>query len=160
VRTGSEPSQARSPLRLRLGLCVFGLCCALAGVLGSAVVGAPAGWVIGFGVLGLVALVDLAFVVRRIRQGPHFQPGRSVPPYRPVDAAAAIPADGRRPAPMPVRRRWYLLLMAVCLLLFVFAWTWVRLYSVTAAVVMSVIASAIPPLAAIVANAGSPITRR
>ena len=50
------------------------------------------------------------------------------------------------------RRRWYLALMGVCLLLIVLAWNVVRLYSTTAAVVMSLVAAIIPPVAAIVAN--------
>ena len=29
--------------------------------------------------------VDFAVVVRHIRQGPHFQPGRDVPPYEPPE---------------------------------------------------------------------------
>ena len=44
--------------------------------------------------------------------------------------------------------------MGVCLLLIVLAWNVVRLWSTTAAVVMSVIAAVIPPVAAIVANWG------
>jgi hypothetical protein len=42
--------------------------------------------------------------------------------------------------------------MGVCLLLIVLAWNVVRLYSTTAAVVMSLVAAVIPPVAAIVAN--------
>jgi hypothetical protein len=44
--------------------------------------------------------------------------------------------------------------MGSCLLLIVMAWSWVHLVSKVAAVVMSVVALAIPPFAAIVANAG------
>jgi Protein of unknown function (DUF3099) len=51
-------------------------------------------------------------------------------------------------------RRPYLILMGTCLLLIVMAWTWVRLLSDVAAIVMSAVALAIPPFAAIVANAG------
>jgi Protein of unknown function (DUF3099) len=50
------------------------------------------------------------------------------------------------------RKRRYLALMGVCLLLIVLAWNVVRLYSTTAAVVMSLVAAVIPPVAAIVAN--------
>jgi hypothetical protein len=50
--------------------------------------------------------------------------------------------------------------MAVCLALVVAAWAFVRIYSVTAAVIMSVVAMVIPPLAAIVANAGDEASRR
>jgi hypothetical protein len=52
------------------------------------------------------------------------------------------------------RKRWYFGLMGVCVLLIVLAWNVVRLWSTTAAVVMSVIAAVIPPVAAIVANWG------
>jgi disulfide bond formation protein DsbB len=70
-----------------------------------------------------------------------------------------------RPAPQPrrtsPRRRYqrYFLIMGTCVLLIVLAWTWVRFYSVTAAVIMSIVASVLPPLAAVVTNADSPILR-
>ena len=48
----------------------------------------------------------------------------------------------------------YFALMGTCLLLVVNAWTWVRLVSVPAAVVMSVVAMVLPPMAAVVANYG------
>jgi hypothetical protein len=44
--------------------------------------------------------------------------------------------------------------MGICLTLVILAWTVIRLYSVTAAVVMSVVAMLMPPVAAMVANAG------
>lgn len=50
------------------------------------------------------------------------------------------------------RRRWYVALMGTCVVLIVLAWNLVRLWSVTAAVVMSVVAAVLPPVAAIVAN--------
>jgi hypothetical protein len=50
------------------------------------------------------------------------------------------------------RRRTYFWLMGSCLTLIVLAWFVVRLFSTTAAVVMSVVAACIPPVAAIVAN--------
>ena len=50
------------------------------------------------------------------------------------------------------RKRRYFAMMGVCLLLIVLAWNVVRLYSTTAAVVMSLVAAVIPPVAAIVAN--------
>lgn len=53
------------------------------------------------------------------------------------------------------RRRWYFALMAVCLVLILLAWNVVRFWSTGAAVAMSVVAAAIPPVAAIVANWGS-----
>jgi Protein of unknown function (DUF3099) len=59
-----------------------------------------------------------------------------------------------------VRNRVYFALMALCLGLFISAWAVVRLYSVTAAVVMTVVAVAIPPIAVIIANAGDEGSRR
>ena len=53
------------------------------------------------------------------------------------------------------RRRAYFWLMGSCVTLIVLAWNVVRLWSVTAAVVMSVVAAVIPPAAAIVGNLGS-----
>ncbi|MDH2415560.1 DUF3099 domain-containing protein [Nocardioides sp. CER19] len=53
------------------------------------------------------------------------------------------------------RRRTYLALMGLCLALFVLAWSVVRLWSLTAAVVMSLIAAVLPPIAVIVGNLGS-----
>lgn len=50
------------------------------------------------------------------------------------------------------RRRAYFWLMGTCLTLIVLAWFVVRLFSTTAAVIMSVVAAGIPPVAAIVAN--------
>ncbi|HEV8526066.1 MAG TPA: DUF3099 domain-containing protein [Actinomycetes bacterium] len=52
------------------------------------------------------------------------------------------------------RKLPYLILMGSCLLLFVLSWTVVRRYSAPAAVAMTIVALAIPPFAAIVANAG------
>ncbi|MGH3444328.1 MAG: DUF3099 domain-containing protein [Nocardioidaceae bacterium] len=53
------------------------------------------------------------------------------------------------------RRQVYFTLMGICVLLIVLAWNVVRLYSTTAAVVMSVVAMLIPPTAVIIANWGS-----
>lgn len=53
------------------------------------------------------------------------------------------------------RRRAYLVLMGTCLALFVLAWGVVRFVSTPAAVAMSVVAALIPPVAAVVANAGT-----
>jgi Flp pilus assembly protein TadB len=52
------------------------------------------------------------------------------------------------------RKRAYFWLMGLCLLLIVLAWNVVRLWSVPAAVAMSIVAAVIPPTAAIVANWG------
>jgi hypothetical protein len=48
----------------------------------------------------------------------------------------------------------YAVIMGICLALVILAWTVVRLYSVTAAIVMSVVAMLMPPIAVMVANAG------
>jgi hypothetical protein len=53
---------------------------------------------------------------------------------------------------MKRRRRLYFILMGICLILFVLAWSVVRFHSTTAAVIMSVIAMFIPPFAAVVGN--------
>ncbi|MDN5892712.1 MAG: DUF3099 domain-containing protein [Nocardioides sp.] len=50
------------------------------------------------------------------------------------------------------RRRIYLAMMAVCLVLILLAWNVVRLWSVPTAVGMSIVAALIPPAAAIIAN--------
>lgn len=52
------------------------------------------------------------------------------------------------------RRRIYFALMGICLVLILLAWNVVRLWSTTAAVVMSAVAAVIPPTAAIIANWG------
>ncbi len=52
------------------------------------------------------------------------------------------------------RRRAYFALMGGCVLLIVLAWNVVRFWSTTAAVVMSVVAAVLPPVAAIVGNLG------
>ncbi|MFE0046350.1 DUF6343 family protein [Streptomyces albireticuli] len=83
MRTGSEPATARSALRLRCGLAVWGLVWAVAGTGLFVWTGHP-GWAIACAVLVVVIAVDLGLVVRHIRQGPHYQPGRDVPPYEPV----------------------------------------------------------------------------
>jgi NhaP-type Na+/H+ or K+/H+ antiporter len=58
------------------------------------------------------------------------------------------------------RNRGYFLLMGVCLTLFILSWAVIRLYSVVAAVVISVVAMVIPPIAVFVANAGDESSRR
>jgi hypothetical protein len=65
-------------------------------------------------------------------------------------------------APRPSRRdkRLYFVLMGVCIGLFVLSWAVLDRYSVTAAVAVSVVALAIPPFAAIIANAASATDRR
>lgn len=57
------------------------------------------------------------------------------------------------------RRKRYFVLMATCLVLFVSAWSFVRLISVPAAVGLCVAALIIPPVAAIVGNRRGPDDR-
>ncbi len=45
-------------------------------------------------------------------------------------------------------------MMTACLLLIVLAWNVVRLFSVPAAIMMSIVAAILPPAAVILANAG------
>jgi hypothetical protein len=67
----------------------------------------------------------------------------------------------RLPGPLGLttRKRAYFVMMGVCLVLIVLAWTLIWRFSILASVVMSVVALVIPPLAAIVANA-SPMNRQ
>lgn len=55
----------------------------------------------------------------------------------------------------PGVRRAYFWLMGSCIGLIVLAWYVVRLWSTTAAIVMSAVAAVIPPVAAIVGNWGA-----
>ncbi|MCG7210995.1 DUF6343 family protein [Streptomyces arenae] len=102
MRTGSEPTTARSALRARLWLSLWGVAWAIFGTVVFVLVGRP-GWAIACGVLWLVATVDMTMILRHMRQGPHYQPGRDVPPYRPADT----PQPGTRPPPFrrPPRHR-------------------------------------------------------
>ncbi len=63
------------------------------------------------------------------------------------------------PLGLRTRKRAYFIMMGVCLVLIVLAWTLIWRYSILASVVMSAVALVIPPFAAIVANAG-PMNRR
>ena len=157
-RTGDEPSHARSPLRMRLALACIGLA---NGLLGVGIFGfwlRTLPFLAVFAAVTLISLVNIVVVLVRIRQGAHFQPGRDVPPYRPVDPA---PHEPEPPKPITPRRRYqrYFLIMGFCMLLIVLAWTWVRFYSVLAAGIMSGVAALLPPLAAVMTNADSPIFR-
>ena len=152
MRSGDEPGHARSPLRLRLGLAGFGLIAALIAAFVVRHV-APVGIDVLFLAVAVVAATDLFVVARHLRRGAHFQPGPQVPPYRPVDPE---PRPHRPDVPVSERTRMrrYLTIMIVCLTLIVLARFWVRFYSTTAAVVMSMIAAVLPPVAVIVANFG------
>ncbi|MFR9798635.1 DUF6343 family protein [Streptomyces sp. MS06] len=101
MRTGSEPTTARSALRMRFWLSVWGLAWTAFGTVVFALVG-RAGWAAVCGVLCLVAAVDLVVIRWRIRQGAHFQPGRAIPPYRLPEQPAP---PRRRPYPPPRGRR-------------------------------------------------------
>jgi len=52
------------------------------------------------------------------------------------------------------RKKTYFWLMGTCIVLILLAWNVVRFWSTTAAVVMSVVAAVIPPIAVIVGNRG------
>ena len=158
MRTGDEPSHARSPLRARLALAGFGLVFALLAAAVLAGMG-HTGVALAFAAVGVLAAVDLVVIVVHLRQGPHYQPGPAVPPYRPVPAERA----GRSGEPQPsagTRQRRYLLLMGTCLGLLLLSWVWVRLYSVPAAVILTLIAMVIPPLAALIGNVSPFESRR
>jgi hypothetical protein len=57
-------------------------------------------------------------------------------------------------------KRFYFALMSVCIGLFVISWAVVDRYSVLWAIILSAVALAIPPFAAIIANATSASDRR
>ncbi|MEU8738514.1 DUF6343 family protein [Streptomyces halstedii] len=86
MRTGNEPSTARSPLRMRLWLSIWGTAWATFGLIAFLVAERP-GWAAACGVLLLITLTDFFLVIRRMRQGSRYQPGRDVPPYDPEDPA-------------------------------------------------------------------------
>ena len=155
-RTGDEPSHARSPLRMRLVLACSGLANGLLGIgiFGFWLRSLP--FLAFFVALSLLSLGNIAVVVWRIRQGAHYQPGRDIPPYHPVQEP---PVPPRPPRPITPGRRHvrYIVIMGVCMVLIVTAWTWVRFYSVLAAGAMSCVAALLPPLAAVLTNADSPI---
>jgi hypothetical protein len=58
------------------------------------------------------------------------------------------------------RDKAYFILMGGCIAAVVLAWTVVRIFSVTAAIAISVAVGLVPPIAAIVANAGDEGSRR
>jgi DUF3099 family protein len=74
----------------------------------------------------------------------------------PPDGRPSPGGGSRQPGPLglPTRRRAYFALMGVCLVLIVLSWTAIWRFSILAAVIMSVVALFIPPLAVIVANSG------
>lgn len=66
---------------MRLALSLWGLIWAIVGTV-AFVAANLTGWAIACGVVALLAAVDLFVVLHRMRQGPHWQPGRDVPPFR------------------------------------------------------------------------------
>ncbi|MFD3486007.1 DUF6343 family protein [Streptomyces sp. NPDC058665] len=80
MRTGNEPVTARSALRMRWWLSVWGLCWFTLGTVVFAIAGLP-GWSAACGVLLLIVATDLVLVVRHMRQGSRYQPSRDVPPF-------------------------------------------------------------------------------
>nr|WP_221217326.1 DUF6343 family protein [Streptomyces sp. 840.1] len=67
MRTGSEPTTARSSLRLRLWLSLWGLAWAVFGLTAFTLTGRP-GWAAACGVLLVLVLVDLVVIVHRINR--------------------------------------------------------------------------------------------
>ncbi|GAA2952536.1 DUF6343 family protein [Streptomyces flavovirens] len=94
MRTGNEPSTARSPLRMRLWLSVWGTAWAAFGLTAFLIADRP-GWAAACGVLLLITVTDFCLVVRRIRQGTRYQPGPDVPPYDPEDRGPGRRRQGR-----------------------------------------------------------------
>ena len=153
IRSGDEPMHARSPLRMRLTMALIGVASAVGGVIFFATQHAV-GFIVFCAVIGLAALVDALVVARHIRQGPHWQPGRDIPPYRPVEGPREQEADARQsPLSQHTREQVYLAMMGTCLVLITLAWTVVRLFSPGLAIAMSAVAAVIPPFAVMVANA-------
>jgi len=69
------------------------------------------------------------------------------------DGSAGLPPSRRD-------KRVYLALMTVCIGLFVLSWAVLDRYSMTAAIIVSVVALVIPPFAVIIANAAGATDRR
>ena len=63
-----EPAPPRSALTLRLVLASFGLALWIAAAVLAVVFDLPVGWVVAFGALAVVALVDLLIVAWRKRR--------------------------------------------------------------------------------------------
>ncbi|WP_338015861.1 DUF6343 family protein [Streptomyces sp. CB02923] len=95
MRTGNEPLQARSSLRMRRGLALWGMFWAAAGTVAFVLAGRP-GWAAACAVVTALAATDLAVVIRHIRQGAHYQPGKDIPPYEPDHGSAIGPPHRSR----------------------------------------------------------------
>ncbi|MFF5568657.1 DUF6343 family protein [Streptomyces sp. NPDC012623] len=94
TRTGSEPVTARSALRMRFWLSVWGLICTGVGTVAFALAGRP-WWALACAVLLLIVVTDLFVILRRMRQGPRFQPDRGIGP-RPPGHGPAVPLEEDR----------------------------------------------------------------
>lgn len=156
-RSGDEPVHARSALRLRLVLAAFGLAWGLAGTALFAVLNIPA--LLGlFAAIAAIASVNCAVVVRHIRAGAAYQPGREVPPYRPAPAPRV--ARPERPEVSPRRRHLRFIVAALgTLVLVINAWAWIWRFSVTASVVLSIVAGVLLLVGVVATNTGSPALR-
>jgi len=64
------------------------------------------------------------------------------------------------PQPSRADKRWYFALMTLCIGMFVLSWAVLDRFSTLAAVIVSIVALAIPPFAVIVANVASATDRR
>ncbi|MFW6689760.1 DUF6343 family protein [Streptomyces sp. MAR4 CNX-425] len=95
-RSGDEPVHARTPLRMRFWLSLWGVLWMVAGTVFFIVVDEPV-WAAVTAALAAITAVDMVVVLRHIRQGPHFQPGRSIPPYEPVRQDDEPPGPKRLP---------------------------------------------------------------
>jgi hypothetical protein len=58
---------------------------------------------------------------------------------------------------MKSRKRIYLTMMGICGLLYLASWTIIASFSTTWAVIVSLVASVIPPVAVIIANRGADV---
>ena len=97
--------------------------------------------------MDVVLLEQICRGARGIAEGGRVEPMRRN--QRLTDSSVRRPQSQR----LRRRQRWYVAIMGVCLLLIVLAWNLVRLWSTTAAVVMSGVAAVLPPIA-VIANSG------
>lgn len=157
-RSGDEPVHARSALHLRLALAGFGLACGIGGVVLFAVLNIPA--LLGlFAALAVFAAVNCAVVLRHIRAGADYQPGPEVPPYRPSPARETTTRPSR-PEVSPARRHMRFIVAAIgTMVLVINAWAWIWRFSVTASVVLTIVAGVLLLLGVIASNTGSPALR-
>jgi len=70
------------------------------------------------------------------------------------------PTGPAGPQPSRADKRWYFALMTLCIGMFVLSWAVLDRFSTLAAVIVSVVALAIPPFAVIIANVASATDRR